>query len=469
LHILSFFNLKSYEFNLISRTVPLVESKYRKIVTKIPPQKTLECFSDLSKNEPNSMLNELPVLWDHAIGYQIFDSSGNCWLDFTSGIFVTNVGHGHPKIINRIKEILDKPLLHNYYFLSDIRRALTKKLIQITPDYLNKAFLLTTGSEAAECALKITRIYGKKINPEKNIILSFDGAMHGKTLGSLMVGGKHKEKSWIGHLDPNILHLPFPFDGFCPWKNEFHECDEICFQESTKKISDKIDPNLIAGFFIESYQGWGAMFYPKNYLKELVRFCKKYNILLIFDEIQSGFGRTGKLFAFEHYDVKPDIVCCGKGISSSLPLSVVLGRQELLNSDPSLNSTHGGNPLCCAATLASLEVIESENLIFESKRKGILLEKNLQNLQLKYRDIIKNISGKGLIFAIHVINRNTHELDSYFVDQIIEKCMEKGLLLVRTSSGTIKIGPPLSIPDDALKEGIYIIDESISELLSNYD
>lgn len=457
--------MKRYEFSIVPQKVRSVHTKHRKIITEIPPKITSDVLKRLKQFEPDSMLRELPVLWDHAKGYQVFDSSGNCWIDFSSGIFVTNVGHSHPHVIKSITDSLVKPLLHNYYFPSEIRARLVEKIIKMSPFYLDTVFLLTTGAEATECALKITRINGKKINDKKIGIISFNGSMHGKTLGALMMGGKEKEKYWIGYEDPNIHHIPFPFKNSCPWKNdEDHQCNELCFQKSIDVLNKYVDFTTIAGFMIESYQGWGAMFYPKSYIDALKKWSKEHNILIIFDEIQAGFGRTGKLFAFEHYGIEPDIVCCGKGISSSLPLSAVLSRRELLDVDSSLNSTHGGNPICCAATLASLEIIEKENLVKESERKGKILITELNRLQSKYKNLINFISGIGLIAAIHVMNPKSKELDANLGDEIIEKCMQKGLLMIRTETGTIKIGPPLTIPDDALLEGISVIEEVLNEI-----
>ena len=230
--------------------------------------------------------------------------------------------------------------------------------------------------------------------------------------------------------------------------------------------SKGVDLSTIAAIMVESYQGWGALFYPQTYIKALRKWANDNQSIVIFDEIQSGFGRTGKLFAYEHYDVEADIVCCGKGISSGLPLSAVLGRSDLLDVDPSLNSTHGGNPICCAATLASLEVLESENLVMESERKGKILEIELMRIKNNFSNLIE-VFGKGLLFAIHVKKSITNELDAELVDRIIEKSMQKGVLLIRTGTGTIKIGPPLSISDEALIEGISVIEESITECLSN--
>ena len=358
----------AYKFNLIPKEVPKVNTKYRKIITSIPPENSIPILDDLRKYEPESMSLELPVVWDSAENFQVFDKNGNCWIDFSSGTFVVNAGHRHPKICKAINETVDNNFLHNYYFPSQIRAKLVKKLHDMTPENLNKVFLLTTGAEATECSIKLARIHGRKTNPKRVGIISFLGAMHGKTLGALMVGGKTKEKHWIVNHDPDMYHLPFPDESATA--ETFHSD-----LESLK--NQGVDLSTITAFMIESYHGWGALFYSKEYIKAIRQWANENQIIVIFDEIQSGFGRTGKLFAYEHYDVEADLVCCGKGISSGLPLSAVLGRTELIDVDPSLNSTHGGNPICCAATLASLEVLEDENLIHESARKGLLLEKEL--------------------------------------------------------------------------------------------
>jgi len=457
----------NYRFNIKSMKVPKISTKFRKIVTPIPPENSISILNELRKYEPDSMSLELPVVWEKAEGSQIFDENGNCWIDFCSGTFVVNVGHSHPKISKAIIDTVNNNFLHNYYFPSKIRAKLVKKIHDMTPANLDKVFLLTTGAEAIECTIKIARIYGLKINPKKIGIISFTGAMHGKTLGALMVGGKTKEKFWIGNLDPDMHHIPFPYGPRCPWKKDSeHNCTENCFYQSMNALeSNGVDLSTISAFMVESYQGWGALFYPKNYIKALRKWADDHHAIVIFDEIQAGFGRTGKLFAYEHYEVKADLVCCGKGISSGLPLSAVLGSSELIDIDSSLNSTHGGNPICCAATLASLEVLESEDLISESERKGKLLEKELTRIKNRFPNMVE-IFGKGLLFAIHVKKPTTSELDVELAEKIIEKAMQKGVLLIRTSHGTIKIGPPLSIPDEALIEGVSVIEESINECLS---
>jgi len=223
----------------------------------------------------------------------------------------------------------------------------------------------------------------------------------------------------------------------------------------------------IAGFIIESYLGWGAIFYPVSYIKALVDFAKKYNCLVAFDEIQGGFGRTGKLFAYQHYNIEPELLCLGKALSGSLPLSAVIGSKKIMDLPEvgSMSSTHSANPLCCIAGLANIEVIESMNLVRESARKGEILHNKLNALKDKYSNRISYIFGKGLLAGIIFRDPNTGKPDEVFPSQVCEKAMQKGLLLVHTGRESIKIGPPLTIPDDALKEGLEVLDEAIAETI----
>lgn len=464
--------MSNYNFSHRPVKIPLINSKYRKIVTNIPVPESLYIFDDLEKYESRSMHGQFPIVWDRAEGFQVFDAYGNCWIDFTSTIFVANVGHSNPHIIDSLQKVLSKKLLHTYTFANESRAKFLKKLINIIPEYLEKAFLLSSGTEATECALKLMRMYGHKIHPSKVGIISFEGSMHGRTMGAEMLNGVSKKSEWIGYFDPNIYHLPFPYlwsikenikeniNSDYNWAENFEK--DIYFLQN-----NGLDIKNIAGFMIESYQGWGAIFYPKEYIQALVKFARDHRILITFDEIQSGIGRTGKLFAYQHYDVEPDIVCLGKGLSSSLPLSAVVGRKEIMDLPDvgSMSSTHSGNPLSCAAGLANLEVIESENLIKESARKGELLHKKLNDLKIKYHNRISHIFGKGLVAGIIIIDPITAEPDSEFASKVSERCMQKGLLVVHTGRESIKIGPPLIISDDALLEGIKVLDEAISEVI----
>jgi len=424
-------------------------SKYRTIKTSIPAPESLSILKDLEKYESRSMHEQLPIVWDRAEDFQVFDRWGNCWIDFTSTIFVANTGHSNPAIIKALKKQLDQKLIHTYTFPHEIRARFLKKLIGVTPAYLTRAFLLSSGTEATECAIKLMRMYGQTINPQKLGIISFKGNMHGRTMAAEMLKGDPASSSWVGYRDPNIRHLPFP----C--------CQKSSFSRDIQKLEkESLDIDKVCGFMIESYQGWSAKFYPQPYIKDLCDFAERHNILITFDDIQGGFGRTGKLFAYQHYNVEPDLVCLGKGLGGGLPLSAVLGRGEIMNlpKTGSMSSTHSANPLCCAAALANLEELYRKDLIEESARKGKLLYTYLAKLEKRYPRYIFYVYGRGLLAAIIVVNTK-------FASQVCENAMRKGLLLVHTGRESIKIGPPLTIPDDALLEGLAVLDESIVEVM----
>lgn len=462
--------MPEHKFSLEPVDVPRVETSHRRIVTSIPAPGSLPILHDLMRYEPESMRGELPIVWERAEGYQVFDAFGNCWIDFSSGIFVANAGHAHPRIRRAISQQLDRKLLHNYCFPSEIRARLVRKLVEISPPPLEKVFLLSTGSEATECALKLARTYGRRHGPHKIGIVSFLGAFHGRTLGAQMLGGNPAQKEWIGHLDSDIYQIPFPFCQRCPWgKSEYQQCGEWCFQRGMEQLQNQgVELDNIAGFMIESYQAWGAIFYPDDYILALRAWANEHQALVIFDEVQAGFGRTGKLFAFEHYGVAADLVCCGKGMTSSLPMSAVLGRAAILDIFPpgSMSSTHTGSPLCCAAALANIEVIEEERLVAAANSTGQVIQAHLIKIQQRHPERVHCVLGRGLVYALHMVHPQTKELDLVLADQILEKAMQKGLLMVHTGRGTLKIGPPLSIPEDAVVEGVAVLQEAIDECLA---
>ena len=215
---------------------------------------------------------------------------------------------------------------------------------------------------------------------------------------------------------------------------------------------------------LETFQGWGAVFYPKEFIEEVVKFAKKHNILVAFDEMQSGFGRTGKLFGYQHYGIEPDIICCGKGASSGLPLSIVLGSREIMDLPEvgSMSSTHSANPLVSIAGEENLKTILNDGLITNSEKLGKLFHEKLNDLKNKYPDHIEHTQGKGLLAALIFIDKSGNVL-SELCDEICERAFQKGLLVVHTGRESIKLAPPLTITEEALLEGINVLDECIQE------
>ena len=315
------------EYSITPVAVPPVETQYRRIATAIPHPDSVPTLERLRKFEPISMRGQPPIVWDKAEDIFVFDKHGNRWLDWSSGVLVTNAGHGVPEVRQAIIDQVNSGLLHNYVFPSEERGALAELLASVAPDGLDKVFLLTTGSEATECAIKLARTHGIKAGGKAKIgIVGYTRGFHGRTLGSQQAGGMAGQKAWIVNEDPAILNAPFP-DGY--WT------EDTSFDTFLNTLAERgMGPENIAGVMMETYQGVGPDFAPVEYVQKLAAWCKEHNVVLIFDEVQAGFGRTGKFWAFEHYGVTPDLICCGKGISSSLPLSAVLDAHGLSGIKP---------------------------------------------------------------------------------------------------------------------------------------
>jgi 4-aminobutyrate aminotransferase/(S)-3-amino-2-methylpropionate transaminase len=451
-------------FSLTPVDVPKVSTKYRKIVTAIPVPESIPMFAELEQLESNSMHGQLPVVWDRAKDVNVFDPWGNQWLDFTSTIFVANSGHGNPKIVDAIVSTATKPLLHTYTYLSQERLDYLRYLIQETPDYLEKAFLLSAGTEATECALKLMRLNGQRVGKRKLGILTFQGNWHGRTMGAQQLSGIESQKEWIGYKDPNIFTLPFPY----PWDNNAQQNSAAFFTESLEKLfaDHQLAPEDICGIMMETFQGWGAVFYPAEFVQAVRQFASDNNILLAFDEMQSGFGRTGKMFGFQHYEVEPDLICCGKGASSSLPLSIVMGSRQTMDlaAIGSMSSTHSANPMVCAAGLANLQTIVEGGLVSNSEVLGRLFHEKLDELKNRFSDYISDVLGIGLLAALHFNDTSRTPLNT-LCDRICEFAMQRGLLIVHTGRESIKLAPPLTISEEALLEGIEVLASCIQDAI----
>ena len=440
-----------------------IETQYRTIKTAIPHPDDLLVLEDIACLESSLFAKESPVVWDRAEGATIYDRWGNRWIDLSSSIFVTNAGHANSRIKTRILETVSRDLFHAYCYPTKERADFLKKLIEVTPFYLEQASLVTTGTEASERALKLARIYGMQFSARKKVIVGSIGNFHGKTIGAMMAATSQKAREWIGNQDPDMRHIPFPF----PWILEKNgKSGEQIFHEHMTALFEKgVKSSEIAAFIIESYQGWGAVFYPKNYVQTMSYWAKEHGALVIVDEIQAGFGRTGVFFAYEHYDIQPDLVCCGKGISGGMPLSAVLGRKELIELDPTLTSTHGGHPVSCAGALGNLEALVDDGLIDYGAKLGNKLSGWLKEWKRLYPNRISRILGRGMVWAIFICKPSSREQDVEFTNRLVDRLLQKGVFSVRTGCGTIKLGPPLCIEEKALKEAIDLHIETMGELI----
>lgn len=449
-------------------------TKYRKIVSKtIPSPKSAKLVDELTKHEPMSMFGQVPIGITRTYGVNVEDEDGNVFLDATSGVLVTNIGHTPKAVSEAIKDQLER-FHFAYCFPYEKRLQLVRKLVEISPKNIDCVFLLTTGSEAVEAALKNARRFGIETGgPEKKVIISFKGGFHGRTMGSQMAGGMDGLKTWIGYQDPGLIQVDFPNCYHC-WKGRrgYSNCVNDCV-DLVKKKFEEMDGKIV-GVLSETYQGRGPVFPPDGYYQGIAKICKDHDALLIMDEIQAGFGRTGKLFAFEHYNVEPNMITVGKGVTSGLPLSALLGETRALNyfEPGSMTSTHGANPICVAAALANInEMLKDDRKIIRNAAEvGRVLYERLLKLKEKY-EAVGNITGKGMVYGLEIVkDRETKEPDSDLAFQIVLESYHRGILLfapIGAGHNIIKINPPLIMEEDAARELADTLDESITAALKN--
>jgi 4-aminobutyrate aminotransferase/diaminobutyrate-pyruvate transaminase/4-aminobutyrate aminotransferase/(S)-3-amino-2-methylpropionate transaminase len=451
-------------YDLTPVEVAKVATKYRTIKTKIPVPESLPIFESLGQSEPRSMMGQPPIVWDKAEDFTVSDPWGNRWIDWSSGVLITNAGHGREEIRAALRKVIDQELLASYVFVHERRARLAQMLRELSPDPQKyRVFLMSTGSEATENCIKLSKTYGRqKHGPHKKYFVSFNYAFHGRTMGAQLAGGVERQKQWMVDRDASFVQVPFP-DGY---KNE-----DTSFDLFLNTLREKgVSPGHVAGVMTETYQGGGPDFLPVDYAQKLEAFCRTHDIVMCYDEVQAGFGRTGRMFGYEHYGVRPDLIACGKGISSSLPISAVIGREDIMDLYPpgSMTSTHSGSPLPVAAAIANLEILQKENLVERAARLGEILVPELHRIRLKHPQVLGCVQGKGLVAGIQVVKPGTKTPDPDMALKINLACFQKGLLMfapVGAAGECIKIAPPLTITEDALRESIQVLEEAVDEVV----
>lgn len=454
------------EYDLTPVKVPPVRTRFRTIRTPIPVPQSLPIFEELRRSEPRSMAGQPPVVWHKADNFTVSDRWGNRWIDWSSGVLIANAGHGRRPIARAIKALADRPLLATYVFPHEGRATLTRMLREISPDPRRyQVFLLSTGSEAVENCIKLAKTYAlERHGPRRRVIVSFEHAFHGRTMGSQLAGGMERLKTWLGERDPTFVQVPFP-DGYKTTDRSFE-----LFLASLARQG--VAPDAIAGVLSETFQGVGPDFMPVAYARALEQFCRAHDIVLMMDEVQAGFGRSGRMFAYEHYGITPDLVACGKGITSSLPLAAVIGRADILGlyAPGSMTSTHSASPVAVAAAIENLKLIKKERLVARAARLGKMLSAALSRLQRRHPDVLGCAQCRGLVGGIQVVRPGTREPDPALAHAINVACFQKGLLMfapVGVAGECLKIAPPLTITEAALRESLGVFAEAIEEVLAN--
>ena len=411
----------------------------------------------MAKDHPN-----LPVF--KAEGCYYYGVDGKKYLDFTSGIAVENVGHRHPKVVQAIKDSADY-LIHgpSGVIMYDSILKLAAELQKILPPKLDNFFFANSGTEAIEGALKLA-----KYTTKRPYVVSFTGCFHGRSIGALSVTTsksayrKHLQPSWLAYQLPYALPEDLPAG----------EDPEVFFPEKLehdvkKLFNHQVSPEEVACMIIEPVLGEGGYIIPpKAWLQKIREICDRHGILLIFDEVQTGFGRTGNWFAAQTFDVKPDIMAVAKGIAAGLPLSATIASKELMDQWPlgSHGTTFGGNPIACSAALASLEVMREENLLENATLMGAYAVQRLRKMQKSY-PIIQDVRGVGLMIGIELGNPETGEPDGQAVMDVLDGCLEGGVLfyLCGNSGEVIRMIPPLTVSKQQIDDGLDILEDVLKK------
>ncbi|OPX56555.1 4-aminobutyrate aminotransferase / (S)-3-amino-2-methylpropionate transaminase [Oceanospirillum multiglobuliferum] len=397
---------------------------------------------------------------DRAENGEIFDIEGRRFIDFAGGIGVLNVGHRHPKVVAAVEAQMQK-LMHTCFHVMPYEPyiRLAKKLCELTPGTMaKKAFLVNTGAEAVENAIKIARAATKR-----SAVIAFNGGFHGRTMMGMALTGKVVPyKVGFGPFPGGVYHVPYP--------NEYHK---ISVQDSLTALhnvlKNDIEASTVAAIIIEPVQGEGGFYAaPKELLEAVRALCDQHGIVMIADEVQSGFGRTGKLFAMEHSGVVPDLMTMAKSMAGGMTLAGVVGRAELLDAPVpgSIGSTYGGSPMACAAALAVIEVIEEENLLQRSEQVGKLIAEHFEGLKSQFA-CVDNVRNQGAMVAMELVkDRDSRTPDPDMAKALTVKAQQKGLILLSCGiyANTIRVLVPLTAPDALIREGLELITASLAEL-----
>lgn len=410
-----------------------------------------------------SVSEPLPLVWDHAADCVVWDVDGNSYIDFSAGVLVVNTGHSHPKVVKAIQEQAGR-LINCYDTPHPLRSEFAERIAGLMPEDLKRVLFLSSGSEAIDAAVKISRAYTGRYE-----ILSFYGAFHGRTYMPMSVGGKRAIKSPFGPFVPGVLHAPFPYCYRCPFDRTYPQCGLTCFA-FVERTLEATSGGSLACVITEPYQGAsGGIFPPPEWVRRLRELATSLGAMFIFDEVQSGFGRTGTMFAFEQYDIVPDVVCLAKGLASGVPASAVVARDSIMESlrPGSISSTYGGNPLVCAAGLASIEVIEEEHLADNAARVGKSMLDRLSDIQKKH-PIVGDVRGMGLAQGIELVrDPKSKEPADRETQAVVEDAIRHGLALIPPIGfygNVIRFAPPLTITEEMAQKGLDIFEATLARL-----
>jgi len=435
-----------------------------KIVVTPPGPKAKEIIEE-SKKYLATTTRDIPLVISKMENDLIYDVDGNIYIDFAAGIAVANVGHRNKEVVKAIREQLEY-YIHSapHDFFDTLQYKLARKLAEITPgSFQKKVFFGNSGAEANEAAIKIA-----KIATGRPRLIAFVGSFHGRTHGSLaLTASKPIHQKGFFSTIPGVEHAPYAYCYRCPFKLEPENCGTACLSYiEDYMFRHYVPPEEVAAIFVEPMAGEGGYVVPpKSFIQGIRRICDENGILMIVDEVQAGFCRTGKMFAIEHFDVVPDVITVAKSIADGLPLSATIIREDLdFKHSGSHSSTFGGNALALAAALKNIEYLEKNNICQRVQRLGEIVLKRL-NEEKERSSIIGDVRGLGLMIGVELVkDKEKKTIAPEFKEKVVMAALKRGLVLLPTGLSGIRIAPPLTIEEDHLIKGLEILIDIIKDL-----
>jgi 4-aminobutyrate aminotransferase len=434
------------------------------IKTDLPGPKARELLARDALVVSPSYPRDYPFVMSHGKGAEIWDVDGNRFLDFAAGIAVCSTGHSHPAVVRAIKNAADKFLHISSDYWHEGQVKLAERLNELSPlKEPTMSFFAQSGTESVEAALKLARY-----TTGRGRFIGFLGGFHGRTMGSLsFTSSKYTQQKGFFPSMPGVTHVPYPnnyrplFAGADQGRAVLRYIEEVLFVNN-------VPASEVAGILVEPIQGEGGYLVPPDgFLQGLRELCDRHGILLIFDEVQSGIGRTGKMFAAQHWDVAPDIMTLAKGLGSGMPIGMVIAKRSIMQkwSRGAHGNTFGGNPLCCAAALATIDLVEREYCANAAKVGGYFVQR-LREFADKFA-VVGEVRGKGLMIGIELVkDRSGKEPAKKLCDALITQAYHNGLILLSCGLSTVRFMPPLVIDEGDVDEAMVLLEQSFTEVLA---
>jgi 4-aminobutyrate aminotransferase len=437
---------------------------YPHIVVPPPGPRAREIVRRDEEWSSSCYIKEYPLVVSHGRGPMVEDVDGNRFLDFMAGIAVCATGYSHPAVVSAVQEAASR-FLHicgsDFYY--EGMAALCERLARVAPGPSRKrVFLTNSGTEATEGAIKLARYATRR-----TAIIAFRGAFHGRSTGAVtLTSSKARQHAGFGPLLPDVHHVPFAYRYRCQFCADKPECTRGCIGVIEHELFTRhLDPHDVAAIFVEPIQGEGGYVIPPDgWLRDLRELCDRYGILLVADEVQSGVGRTGRMWACDHDGVEPDVLLTAKGLGSGMPIGAIVAKESVSTWETgSHGSTFGGNPVCCAAALATLDLVEG-GLMANAARMGERLLAGLRALQEKYA-CIGDVRGRGLMIGIEFVkDRATREPAPELLRELVLRGFSRGLLLLGAGKSTLRLAPPLVVDEYDVDTALAMLDGLLGEL-----